>query len=58
MGDEKIFCTDSAFTPCICDLVKLELKIAALMARDREEEREKESDKKGDPNNEEEGLWR
>ena len=53
LGDEKIFCTDCAYSPCLCDMVKLELKIAAL-TRGRKEEAENEEGKKEVQNREEE----
>ena len=53
LGAEKIFCTDCAYSPCLCDMVKLELKIAAL-TRGRKEETENEEGKKEVQNKEEE----
>ena len=39
LGGRKIFCTDCAFAPCLCDLTKLELKLTALK-KAKEEEKE------------------
>ena len=39
LGGRKIFCTDCAFAPCLCDLTKLEIKLTALK-KAKEEEKE------------------